>query len=171
MESEYFYTVSILIFSHMYKTDPFSCHLVCSPTTFVSDTKWTYCTVLSNNQSKQIILVYYCSNMVWSNLNHNFFHMWILFVINFEFLDGCWLFPLQLSYHWLKNFVAVINRYYLCSVMVIVSIRAHCFDFISPEICELALTYTFLQATNKKIPGVWTSQHNPNVNFYCQWYF
>ena len=67
MESEYFYTASIMIFSHMYTTDPFSCNLMCSLTKYVSDTKCTYCTVLSNNQNKQIILVYYCSNTVWSN--------------------------------------------------------------------------------------------------------
>jgi len=80
MECEYFYTVSILIFSHMYATVPFSCKRMCSTNKYVSDTKWTYCTALSNNLSEQIILVYYCSNMVWSNRNHHFFFMWIWFV-------------------------------------------------------------------------------------------
>jgi hypothetical protein len=53
MESEYFYTMSIFISSHMYTTDPFSCELMCSLTKYVSDTKCAYCTVLSNKQGKQ----------------------------------------------------------------------------------------------------------------------
>jgi len=64
MESEYYYSVSILIFSHMYKTYLFSFNFMRSTIKYVSETKWTYCTVLSNNQNKQIILVYYCSNLV-----------------------------------------------------------------------------------------------------------
>jgi len=64
MGSEYFYTMSILVFSHMYTTYPFSCNLMCSINNYVSGTKWTYCTVLSNKQSKQIIFIYYCSNIV-----------------------------------------------------------------------------------------------------------
>jgi len=65
MESEYLYSVSILIFSHMYKTYPLSCKLMFSISKYMSNTKWTYCTVLSNSQSKQIKLVYYCSKMVY----------------------------------------------------------------------------------------------------------
>jgi hypothetical protein len=67
MKSEYLYTVSFFILSHMYTTDPFSCKLMCSLTKYVSDTKCTHFTVLSNKLSEQIILVCYCSNMVWSN--------------------------------------------------------------------------------------------------------
>ena len=76
---------------------------MCSLTKYVSDTKWTHCTVLSNNLSEQMICVYCCSNMVSSNRNHNFFLMWIWFVINFEFLDGSWLFSLHLSIHCLPE--------------------------------------------------------------------
>jgi hypothetical protein len=74
--------------------------IMCSINKNVSETQWILCSVLSNNQNKQIILVYYCSNMVWSNRNYNFFLMWIWFVINFEFLDESSLFPVHCSYHW-----------------------------------------------------------------------
>ena len=43
--------------------------------------------------------------------------------------------------------------------------------FISPEICDLAPTHTFVQAKHKKIPVMWISLHTPNINFYYQWYF
>jgi hypothetical protein len=152
-----------MIFSHMYTTDPFSCNLMCSLTKYVLDTKCTYCTVLSNNQSKQIILVYYCSNMVWSNWNHYFFLMWIGFVINFEFLAGSWLFLLHLSYHW------VTEEFFSCNKQLLfvfcegnsLSRSARCVGFIIPEICELISTHTFLQATHKK-----NSRH---VNITSHW--
>ena len=150
MESEYFYTVSILIFGHMYTTDPFSCNLMCSLTKYVSDTKWTYCTVLSNSQIKQIILVYYCSNTVWSNWNRNFFLMWILFVINFELLDGSWLFLLHLSYHWLTEEFCGSNKQLLfvfCDGYCL-STSAHCVGFLRTEICELARSYTYFSKSH-----------------------
>ena len=46
----------------------------------------------------------------------------ICFVINTEFLDGSWLFPVHLISGRLKNFVSVIKRYYLCSVVVTVGV-------------------------------------------------
>ena len=115
-----------MIFSHMYTTNLFSCNLMCSINNYVSGTKCTQCTVLSNNQNKQIILVYYCSNMVWSNRNHNFFLMWMCFVINLNsWMDlGCFLFIFLIT-SWLKNIAAVTKRYYLCSVMVTVWVQVH----------------------------------------------
>jgi len=173
MERDYFHTVPILIFSHMYTTDPFSCNLMCSINEYVSDTKWTNCTLLSNNQSKKMILVYYCSIMVLSNRNHNCFLMWIWFVINIEYLDASWFFLIDLSYHWLtEEFCGSYKQVLLllcdCNCW---STSALCVCFLSPEIYNLALTYIFLQAAHEKIPSVWMSRHTPNVNLYYQWHF
>jgi len=102
-----------LIFSHMYKTYPFSCKHICSISKYVSDSKWTYCTVLSNSQNKQIILVYYCNKMVWWNWNHNFVSYMNLFcnkILNSRMDLGCVLFKFLINFR-PKNFVAVINRY------------------------------------------------------------
>jgi len=173
MESGYFYTASIMISSHMYTTEPFSCNLMCGLTKYVSGTKWTYCIVHSNSQSKQIILVYYCSNMVWSKWNDHFILMWSWFVINFELLVGSWLLLVHLSYHWLTEEFCGCNKQVLfvfCDGSCL-STSAHCVGFISPEICELVSTHPFIQATHKKIPGMWISLHILNVNFYYQWYF
>ena len=162
MESEYFYTVSIMIFSHMYTTDQ---SYVFSK--YVSDTKWTYCTLLSNSQIKQIILVYYCSNTVWSNWNHNFFLMWIWFVINFEFLAGSWLFLLHLSYHW------VTEEFYSCNKQLLfvfcegnsLNRSTCCVGFIISEIRELISTHNFIQATHKKYSRC------VNITSHSEWKF
>jgi hypothetical protein len=173
MESEYFYTVSVLIFSHMYTTYPFSCKIMWSINNHVSGTKWTHCTVLSKNHSKQIILVYYSSYMFWLHRKCNFYLMWIWFVINFEFLGMYWLFPVHYSYHWFTEVICGCNKqvlfvfcdgYWMSKSTVWVG-------YIKPDICEHKLTYNFQQATHKKIPGMWISCHTMNANFYYQWYF
>jgi hypothetical protein len=75
-------------------------------------------------------------------------------VVNIEYFDGSWLFAVRLSYYWLTEEFCGCNK----EVLFVFydgycwSINALCFGFISPEICELTLTYTFLQAADKKIP-------------------
>jgi hypothetical protein len=70
------------------------------------------------------------------------------------------------------NFVAVINRYCLCSVRVTVWAQAH--SVLVSEALKYvnSLLHVLLYKPHiKKIPGIWISHHTPKLNFYYQWYF
>jgi hypothetical protein len=77
-------------------------------------------------------------------------------VIKFEFVDGSSSFPVHFSYHWLTEEFCGCNKQVLLVLYdgYCLSTSALYVGFISPEVCELALACTFLQAAHKKIPGV-----------------
>jgi hypothetical protein len=90
--------------------------------------------------------------MGWSNRNYNFFCMRIWLVINFEFLDLSWLFPVHRCYHRFSEEFCGCNKQVLfvfCDGYCL-STSTVCVGYINPEICELILTRTFTEAIHKK---------------------